>query len=152
VYFWGLTDVGTFVSLYFLQDKVHSCDITKLRILGKCYFSGGGSGVGGVNVGGGVGGGGGREGGSTGGAVLGVVGVGGGSGLEDTLLVGDKQGKISVHRVLRLDSLGAGDLKDIMSDVEGRNGRLAGGGFGGLSGGGGRDGEEDRESTGSLDI
>ena len=131
VYFWGVDwDAGAFVSLYFLQDKIHSCAITKLRVLGKCYFSGGGSGVGGVNVGGGVGGGGGREGGGTSGAVLGVVGVGGGSGMEDTLLVGDKQGRISINRVLRLDSLGGSDLSDIMESVDGRDGRLGGGMFG----------------------
>ena len=128
VHLWGVNwDEGTFVSLYFIQEKVHSCEITRLRILCNSYFSGGTGGEGTRRArGGGAGAGG--AGGSGGGSGA-VLGIGGGGSMEDTLLVGDKSGKVSIHKPLRLDSLSNRDLKDVLEEVEGRENKVGGGGF-----------------------
>ena len=139
VILWGMDwDAGELMSLHYVPDKVHSVEITAVTVLGKTYFSGGGIG-GGANGGGGVGvGGGGGVGGvpgavgAAGGAVLGGLGVGN-SMAEDCLLIGDKSGKISLSKVLRLDSLAHTDLAEIMRDDGGRKAGVGGARFRGTS-------------------
>ncbi|GMH79688.1 hypothetical protein TrST_g7911 [Triparma strigata] len=147
VILWGVDwNINEFVPLHYVPDRVHSCEITSLKVLGKTYFSGGGIGGGASGGGGAGGGGGGGGGGASGavgaasGAVLGGLGVGNGGIVEDCLLVGDRSGKTSLCKVLRLDSLSNNDLAEIMRVGERRLEGVGGGVFGH---GGGSEGRQE---------
>ena len=125
VILWGVDwDEGIFVPLHSVSggEKVHSCEITSLRVVTKDYCGGLASYGGGVfgGVGGGV-----EQ--RVNRVMEEVVGGGsGGGGEDDLLLVGDVSGKVSLSKVLRLDSLKEADLVDLM--------REGGAGKGGLGG------------------